>query len=97
MNKKEGIIYALGELKGQLECGKDYNTIKLKDILGEEYNAYEIGFSNGSDSLCVLDTKSKGDFIRGRYVIEIDRHFYIDDLVNLILQGLAFDLKLKKG
>ena len=98
MTKREGIMYALGQLKGYLEDGKDYQTVKLKELFGDKYERYELGFSNGDKSICILDVSKKSDGIgRGRFVIEINRYFYIDDLVNLILEALAFDLKLQKG
>lgn len=98
MNKREGIIYALGQIKGFLESGKDYKTVKLKDLFGDRYERYEIGLSNGDSSVCIIDVVSEhNELARGRFVIEINRHFYIDDLVNLILQGLAFDMKLQKS
>ena len=97
MTKKEGIMYALGQLKGYLEEKKDYKTVELKDLFGDKYERYKLGLSNGDNSVCIIDVKSENQGLRrGRFVIEIDRHFYVDDLANLILQGLAFDLKLQK-
>lgn len=96
MNKREGIIYALGIVKGFLESDKDYKTVKLNELFGSKYDGYELGLSNGDKSVCLYDTRTNNASTRRR-VIEIDRHFYLEDLVQLILQALAMELRLQKG
>lgn len=97
MTKREGIIYLLGEINGCIECKTNYKTFKLGDVLGKKYDKYLIGLSNCDDSVCVLDTGTEGRMTpRGRFVIEIHRKFPIEDLVNLILAGLAADLRSQK-
>lgn len=96
MNKNKGMLYALGEVKGYLECEKDYKTVKLGDLFGEKYNKYELGLSNGIDMVCIYDVSTRKANGTRRRVIEVDRHFYIDALVYILNTALAEDLKLEE-
>ena len=94
MTKKEGMFYALGILKGNFECGKNYRTVNLGEILGKtKYSKYELGLSNHDMCVVLLDMKSPKENDMRRRVIEVNRHLYIDDLVHLLFDALAFDIK----
>ena len=98
MTKKEGMCYALGIIKGNFECGRDYQTVNLGEILGSnKYSPYEIGLSNGNSCIALMDIKSPKEDEMRRRVIEVNRHLYIDDLVHLMFDALAMDIKMKKN
>lgn len=98
MTKKEGMYYALGIIKGKFECGKDYESVNLGEIFGsDKYSAYDIGLSNGNTCVALLDVKSPTEHEMRRRVIEVNRHLYIEDMIHLMFDALAMDIKMKKG
>lgn len=97
MTKKESMYYALGMLKGYLECDRDYKTVNLGTVFGDDkYNKYELGISNCNTTVAIFDVEAeKTEELRKR-VIEVNKYFYIDDLVHILLDALAYDMKLDK-
>ena len=97
MTKKDGMYYALGILKGYFESGKDYHTVNLGEILGKEkYVKYVIGLSNHNTCVALMDIESPKEHEMRRRVIEVNRHLYIDDLVHLLFDALAMDIRINK-
>ena len=97
MTKNDGMYYALGIIKGNFECNKDWATVNLGEIFGsEKYSRYEIGLSNGNSCVALMDIESPKEHGMRRRVIEVNRHIYLDDLVHLLFDALAMDIKLRK-
>lgn len=90
-NKKMGMYYAIGILEGLAKCEKEYKHVKLGEIFNEKYERYELGFSSELKTV-VLFKDFKDDKKRYR-VTEITSHFNADQIVTLLLQALAYDMK----
>jgi hypothetical protein len=96
MNKREAMYFALGVLRGCLDCGKDYNVVELESLFGEKYKKYILGFTNCNSSIGLIDIEApKTDDLRRR-VIEISRDLDGEQIVGLLLEALAYDIRNNK-
>ncbi len=95
MTKREGIYFGLGCLREFEEQKKDYKLFRLEELFGEKYARYALGIFTGN--VVVFDTitpKVEGS-IRRR-VISVPEDFDGDQMVELILAAISYDMKNRK-
>jgi len=93
MTKKEGIYFALGQIRANSKYGLGYRHIELGDILGDGYRDYEIGTSVYDQLITLYNTKKKWKEDMVYRVIEISSDFDVEQIADLLLAAMAYDKK----
>ena len=94
MDKKDKMYFVLGMIRAYVESGKEYKTVSLGEFMGKDFQDYVIGVSGTKNDQITLFDESINDERRHR-VFEIANDFEVHQMVHLMLEALAYDMKNK--